>query len=66
MQKPGSVYTVKRVIEAFAEFERLGASMATKPQRDTFISMTVEMRKDTGLASMPSGEDLTLVLLGAK
>ncbi|WP_248465383.1 hypothetical protein [Pectobacterium versatile] len=60
------LYGSKRVIEAFAEFERLGASMATKPQRDAFISMTVEMRKDAGLASMPSGEDLTLVLLGAR
>ncbi|TKI03801.1 hypothetical protein [Martelella alba] len=60
------LYGSKRVIEAFAEFEKLGASMATKPQRDAFISMTLEMRKDAGLTSIPSNEDLSLLLLGKK
>lgn len=40
--------------------------MATKPQRDTFISMTIEMRKDIELASLPGSEELTLVLLGTR
>lgn len=58
------LYGSKQVIHAFAEFEKFGASMATKYQRDAFISMTIEMRKDVGLASLPSGEELSLVLLG--
>lgn len=58
------LYGSKQVIKAFSEFERFGASMATKPQRESFVVMTLAMRKDAGLSSHPEGEAISMVLLG--
>ncbi|MEQ9969170.1 hypothetical protein ABRP72_08270 [Pectobacterium carotovorum] len=60
------LYGSASVIQAFAEFEKLGASMGTKFQRDAFISMVMLMRKDAGLKKLPAGSDVSIVLLGCR
>ncbi|WP_406643336.1 hypothetical protein [Pectobacterium brasiliense] len=58
------LYGSERVIHTFAEFEKLGSSISTKPQRDAFIKMAMFMRKDAGLKKLPAESDLSIVLLG--
>ncbi|TYL41005.1 hypothetical protein [Dickeya sp. ws52] len=58
------LYGSAPVIQAFAEFEKLGASMSTKLQRDAFITMVMLMRKDAGLKKLPTESDVSIVLLG--
>lgn len=58
------LYGSSSVIHAFAEFERLGAQIATQEQIKAFVSMSLEMRKDAGLKSLPSENDIRVVLLG--
>ena len=51
-------------IQAFSEFEKLGAAMQSPEQRSAFVAMVDAMRKDSGNNAMPSAEDTARVLMG--
>lgn len=53
-------------IQAFACFEKLGASMQSAEQRNAFVAMVVAMRRDSGSNAVPSAEDIERVLLGIR
>lgn len=59
-----SLYGAQTVISAFAEFERLGATMNTSEQRGAFTDMVAAMRQDTLGNSVVTHADLEAVLLG--
>jgi hypothetical protein len=58
------LYGSVRAVEAFAEFERLGATMRTKEHRRAFSKMVEIMRSDSGSAQGVPIENLELVLMG--
>jgi len=59
------LYGSSQVVAAFAQFERLGATMNSQEQQAAFTRMVTIMRHDsTGSAGVTSG-DLQVVLLGA-
>lgn len=58
------LYGSSPAIEAFAEFERLGAAMNTSQQRSVFTRMVAIMRHDSTSTPNVSSEDLQTVLLG--
>jgi hypothetical protein len=58
------LYGSSSVIRSFSKFEQLGATMNTNEQRNAFIKMATEMRKDVRLRTNLSAEDLSWVLLG--
>lgn len=57
------LYGSPDVISAFADFERLGATMRTPEERDGFTRMVAAMRKDTAGVSDASGPQLKAILL---
>jgi len=58
------LYGSTQVVEAFAAFERLGATMKTKDDRRTFTTMVAIMRNDSGSNPGVQIESLELVLMG--
>ncbi|ATA20533.1 hypothetical protein [Gibbsiella quercinecans] len=60
------LYGADKVVHSFAEFEKLGASMGTEEQRRAFIAMAAAMRKDAGLSTTVSLDDIGVVLLGKR
>ena len=61
-----TLYGAPTVISAFAEFERLGATMNTSEQRGSFTDMVAAMRQDTFGSSLVDQADLEAVLLGVR
>lgn len=59
-----SLYGAKRVVAAFAQFERLGAAMNSQDQRYAFTQMVIEMRRDAIGNSSAAPADIEAVLLG--
>ena len=59
------LYGSRATIEAFAAFERLGATMNTKEQCESFTKMVALMRRDSGTQEEAKLADLEIVLLGA-
>ena len=59
------LYGQSEVVQAFAEFERLGATMNTPEQREAFTRMVAGMRSDSGGSGTPTMENLQVVLLGS-
>jgi len=58
------LYGSSQVVAAFAQFERLGATMNSQQQQAAFTQMVTIMRHDsTGLADV-AANDLQVVLLG--
>lgn len=60
------VYGSRLTIEAFAKFERLGATMNTDEQCTSFTSMVALMRQDSGTKDEAKLGDLETVLLGVR
>lgn len=60
------LYGSRATIEAFAKFERLGATMNTDDQCASFTSMVALMRQDSGTKDEAKLGDLETVLLGAR
>ncbi|HEY4081345.1 MAG TPA: hypothetical protein VGM81_11645 [Burkholderiaceae bacterium] len=60
-----SLYGAAPVVSAFAQFERLGATMNTAEQRHAFAQMVVEMRRDAIGNAKANFADIEAVLLGA-
>lgn len=58
------LYGSSKVIEAFANFERLGAVMNTDEGHDAFVSMVVAMRRDSISNTNIEPAKMSLVLLG--
>ena len=58
------LYGSTEAIQAFALFEKLGATMNSNQQRSAFTSMVLIMRNDSGSQSGAKIEDLKTVLLG--
>jgi len=58
------LYGSKTVLKAFAEFEKLGATMKSAPQERAFVAMVSAMRDDSGLGSNVTLEDIHAILLG--
>lgn len=58
------LYGSTEAIQAFALFEKLGATMNSNQQRNAFTSMALIMRNDSGSQSGAKIEDLEIVLLG--
>jgi len=58
------LYGSKKAVEAFAEFEKIGASMKTQEQRRTFSNMVAIMRTDSGSEQGVHIEHLEVVLMG--
>lgn len=58
------LYGSKEAIDAFAQFERLGATMNTQEQMQTFTKMVSIMRTDSGNGLCNDNENLQIVLLG--
>ncbi|MBJ7313454.1 hypothetical protein ACFOLJ_17975 [Rugamonas sp. CCM 8940] len=61
-----SLYAGPVVISAFAAFERLGATMNTDEQCDSFIDMVAAMRQDSLGGSSVTNADLQAVVLGVR
>ena len=59
------LYGSKEAIQAFSQFERLGATMNTSEQREAFTNMVAIMRSDSGGEDCRQVEDLQTVLLGS-
>jgi hypothetical protein len=59
------LYGSPSAVEAFAEFERLGATMNTPEQCSAFTRMVAVMRKDSISGRQVALGDLESVLLGA-
>ncbi len=60
------LYGSGEVIEAFAVFEKLGATVQSLPQQEAFVAMIWAMRRDSGSTSGPQVEDIATVLLGIR
>lgn len=60
------LYGSSAVIQAFSTFEKLGATMGTKEQREAFTRMISIMRKDSGGEVGAQPADLQTVLLGSR
>jgi hypothetical protein len=60
------LYGSSSAVGAFAEFERLGATMNTPGQRTAFTRMVAIMRSDSGSGREVELNDLEAVLLGVK
>jgi hypothetical protein len=58
------LYGSPEVVAAFAQFERLGATMNSPEQRATFTRMVAIMRNDSTSSSNVAAGDLQAVLLG--
>ena len=58
------LYGSSKVIEAFARFERLGATMATPEQSLAFTRMVSLMRNDSSRGEVVGDAELQTVLLG--
>ena len=58
------LYGSSAVIEAFARFERLGATMATPEQSISFTRMVSLMRNDSSRGEVVGDAELQTVLLG--
>lgn len=58
------LYGSSDVIGAFANFERLGATMNTPEQCQAFTRMVSIMRDDSARGGLVEGADLQVVLLG--
>lgn len=58
------LYGSATAVEAFAEFERLGAMMKTNEQRRAFTKMVAIMRTDSGSDRGVQIESLEIVLMG--
>lgn len=61
-----SLYGSNKVIEAFSRWESMGPTMATREQREAFISMIQVMRKDSGSKRGTKIEHLQNLLLGVR
>jgi hypothetical protein len=59
------LYGSSPTVVAFAEFERLGATMNSAEQRTAFTHMVAIMRKDSADTTGVASGDLQTVLLGA-
>ncbi len=60
------LYGSQETVNAFAVFERLGATMNTSEQRAAFTSMVAEMRSDSGGDDKVKLKDIEVVLLGVR
>ena len=60
------LYGSKEAIQAFSQFEKLGASMGSIEQRTAFTSMVSIMRADSGGEIGTDPEDIQIVLLGIR
>ncbi|OIQ84034.1 hypothetical protein GALL_341430 [mine drainage metagenome] len=60
------LYGSSTAVQAFAEFERLGATMNTADQRTAFTSMVAIMRNDSSSGQEVELKDLEVVLLGVR
>ncbi len=60
------LYASPEVIAAFAQFERLGATMSTPEQKAAFSSMAGKMREDSHKTGKADLKDIQVVLLGNK
>ena len=60
------LYGSSEAIGAFAEFERLGATMNTPEQCVAFSRMVEVMRKDSTTGGQVASKDLEAVLLGVR
>ena len=60
-----SLYGAGAVISAFADFERMGASMYTPVQREAFAKMVVEMHRDAIGEEVADAADVQIVILGS-
>ena len=58
------LYGSNSAIEAFATFEKMGATMITPEQREAFTKMVSIMRADSGTELCNDETDLQIVLLG--
>ncbi len=60
------LYGSSTVIQAFSTFEKFGATMGTKEQKEAFTRMISIMRKDSGGEMGVQPADLQTVLLGPR
>lgn len=60
------LYGSNLAIEAFSDFEKLGAGMATLEQRQSFTNMVAIMRTDSGSEVGVAARDIQNVILGAR
>jgi hypothetical protein len=60
------LYGSASAVEAFATFERLGATMGTEEQCEAFTEMVFLMRSDSAGGGKVALQDLRTVLLGSK
>jgi hypothetical protein len=58
------LYGSSNAIEAFAQFERLGAAMSTSAQQEAFAEMVAIMRSDSTSSKEVATKDLQIILLG--
>jgi hypothetical protein len=58
------LYGSKKVIRAFAVFDKLGAKVITDEQRKAIIEMLLAMRSDSGGHSGVDTKDLEIMMLG--
>ena len=58
------LYGSNLAIEAFADFEKLGASMGSDEQCQAFTNMVSIMRTDSGSKLISTPDNLQIVLLG--
>ena len=58
------LYGSRQAVDAFAEFEKLGAEMKTNEQRRAFVKMVAIMRGDSGSDHDVLIENLEVVLWG--
>ena len=58
------LYGSNKAINAFSNFEKLGATMNTSKQRQVFVNMVAIMRTDSGSELGAEANDLENVLLG--
>jgi hypothetical protein len=59
------LYGSSPTVVAFANFERLGATMRSAEQRAAFTNMVAVMRKDSSGTTDVASDDLQVVLLGS-
>jgi len=60
-----SLYGAASVLRAFADFERMGATMNTPEQQAAFAKMVVEMRRDAIGEEVADASDVQIVILGS-
>jgi len=58
------LYGPLAVVDAFAGFEQLGATLETPAHRNAFIRMVAAMRSDSGGRGAPTPASIQLILLG--